>query len=289
MLLLDEPFAGSDADSVAGIIEVIRTVQRRGHGVILVDHNVDLVASLVDRMMLLDRGRAVFDGDPPRVPGEPADAARLLRGGLDSGCLGRRPARTEDDGRGGSRWRMNSRRGAHRPLRARQRAGRRRPDACRAGAVTALVGPNGAGKSSLLLAAYGSVPSTGTVFLDGEEVSGLRTAARARAGIAMVPQGRQLFPRLNVADNLQVMAELLRLPRSAVDEAIDRFPILRTRLRSLVGVLSGGEQQMLVVTRALMGSPRVMLLDEMMTGLAPLIVRELADTVRGWRARASPC
>ena len=147
------------------------------------------------------------------------------------------------------------------------------------GAVTAVVGPNGAGKSSLLLAAYGSVPSTGRVFLDGEDVSGMRTAARARAGIAVVPQGRQLFPRLNVADNLQVMAELLRLPKSAVDEAIDRFPILRTRLRSLVGVLSGGEQQMLVVTRALMGSPRVLLLDEMMTGLAPLIVRELADTV----------
>ena len=147
------------------------------------------------------------------------------------------------------------------------------------GSVTALVGPNGAGKSSLLLAAYGSVPASGKIFLDGEDVSSLRPAARARAGIAIVPQGRQLFPRLNVADNLQVMAELLRLPRSAVDEAVDRFPILRTRLRSLVGVLSGGEQQMLVVTRALMGKPRVLLLDEMMTGLAPLIVRELADTV----------
>ena len=148
------------------------------------------------------------------------------------------------------------------------------------GAITALVGPNGAGKSSLLLAAYGSVGSTGRVFLDGEDVSRLRSAARARAGIAIVPQGRQLFPRLNVADNLQVMAELLHLPRSAVDTAIDRFPILRTRLRSLVGVLSGGEQQMLVVSRALMGSPRVLLLDEMMTGLAPLVVQELIRTVR---------
>jgi branched-chain amino acid transport system ATP-binding protein len=147
------------------------------------------------------------------------------------------------------------------------------------GAVTALVGPNGAGKSSLLLAAYGSVAATGRVFLDGDEVSRLKPAARARAGIAIVPQGRQLFPRLNVADNLQVMAELLRLPRSAVDTALDRFPILRTRLRSLVGVLSGGEQQMLVVSRALMGSPRVLLLDEMMTGLAPLIVQELLRTV----------
>lgn len=147
--------------------------------------------------------------------------------------------------------------------------------------VTALVGPNGAGKSSLLLAAYGSVPASGRVYLDGEDVSRLRPAARARAGIALVPQGRQLFPHLNVADNLMVMAELLRLPKSSVDGALDRFPILRTRLRSLVGVLSGGEQQMLVVSRALMGSPRVLLLDEMMTGLAPLIVRELAATVAG--------
>jgi branched-chain amino acid transport system ATP-binding protein len=147
------------------------------------------------------------------------------------------------------------------------------------GRITALVGPNGAGKSSALLAAYGSVAAAGKVFLDGEDVSRLKPAARARAGIAVVPQGRQLFPKLNVADNLQVMAELLRLPRSAVDTAIDRFPILRTRLRSLVGVLSGGEQQMLVVSRALMGSPRVLLLDEMMTGLAPLIVQELLRTV----------
>jgi branched-chain amino acid transport system ATP-binding protein len=147
------------------------------------------------------------------------------------------------------------------------------------GMVTALVGPNGAGKSSLLLAAYGSVAGTGRVLLDGEDVSKLSPAARARAGIAVVPQGRQLFPKLNVVDNFRVMAELLRLPRSAVDEAIDRFPILRTRMRSLVGVLSGGEQQMLVVSRALMGSPRVLLLDEMMTGLAPLVVAELARTV----------
>ena len=149
------------------------------------------------------------------------------------------------------------------------------------GKVTAVVGPNGAGKSSLLLGAYGSVPATGRVFLNDVDVSGLSAAARARAGIAIVPQGRQLFPRLNVADNLRVMAELLRLPKSAVDEAIDRFPILRVRLNSLVGVLSGGEQQMLVVTRALMASPKVLLLDEMTTGLAPLVVRDLVATVAG--------
>jgi branched-chain amino acid transport system ATP-binding protein len=147
------------------------------------------------------------------------------------------------------------------------------------GVVTAVVGPNGAGKSSLLLALYGSVRAAGAVEVDGVDVSGLRATDRARAGIALVPQGRQLFPRLTVRENLQLMADLLKLDRGTVDEALDRFPILRQRARSLAGVLSGGEQQMLVVARALMGAPRVLLLDEMTTGLAPMVVRELTDTV----------
>jgi branched-chain amino acid transport system ATP-binding protein len=147
------------------------------------------------------------------------------------------------------------------------------------GVVTAVVGPNGAGKSSLLLALYGSVRAAGAVEVDGVDVSGLRATDRARAGIALVPQGRQLFPRLTVRENLQLMADLLKLDRGTVDEALDRFPILRQRARSLAGVLSGGEQQMLVVARSLMGSPRVLLLDEMTTGLAPLVVEQLAETV----------
>jgi branched-chain amino acid transport system ATP-binding protein len=145
--------------------------------------------------------------------------------------------------------------------------------------VTAVVGPNGAGKSSLLLALYGSVRASGEVEIDGTDVSGLRATDRARAGIALVPQGRQLFPRLTVRENLQLMADLLKLDRGTVDEALDRFPILRQRARTLAGVLSGGEQQMLVVSRSLMGSPRVLLLDEMTTGLAPLVVEQLAETV----------
>ena len=147
------------------------------------------------------------------------------------------------------------------------------------GSVTAVVGPNGAGKSSLLLALYGSVRAGGAVEVDGTDVSRLRATDRARAGIALVPQGRQLFPRLTVRENLQLMADLLKLDRGTVGEALDRFPILRQRSRSLAGVLSGGEQQMLVVSRALMGSPRVLLLDEMTTGLAPMVVADLGETV----------
>lgn len=149
-----------------------------------------------------------------------------------------------------------------------------------AGAVTAIVGPNGAGKSSLALGVYGSVGAEASIRLGEDELGAMPPIARARAGLAIVPQGRQLFPKLSVRDNLQVMAEMLGLKKSAIDEALDRFPVLRERQNRLAGVLSGGEQQMLVVSRALMGGPTCLILDEMMTGLAPKIVAQLAETVR---------
>lgn len=149
-----------------------------------------------------------------------------------------------------------------------------------AGRITAIVGPNGAGKSSLALGIYGAVSATGSISLGGADLSTMASIDRARAGLAIVPQGRQLFPKLTVRDNLQVMAELLRLKRGAVEEALDRFPVLRERQGRLAGVLSGGEQQMLVVSRALMGEPSCLVLDEMMTGLAPKIVSGLADAIR---------
>ena len=149
-----------------------------------------------------------------------------------------------------------------------------------AGKITAVVGPNGAGKSSLALGVYGAVSSSGSISLGDTDLSSLASIDRARAGLAIVPQGRQLFPKLTVRDNLQVMAELLKLKRNAVEEALDRFPVLRERQNRLAGVLSGGEQQMLVVSRALMGDPHCLVLDEMMTGLAPKIVSGLADAVR---------
>lgn len=148
-----------------------------------------------------------------------------------------------------------------------------------AGQITVIAGPNGAGKSSLLGAVYGSVAASGCVQLDGEEVSGLPAMRRARAGIALVPQGRLLFTRMSVRENVEVMAEMVGAPSAAVEAALDRFPILRTRARSLAGVLSGGEQQMLAVTRALLRQPRVLLLDEMATGLAPTVVRQLLEAV----------
>ena len=148
----------------------------------------------------------------------------------------------------------------------------------RPGAITLLVGPNGAGKSSCLNAIYGGVASSGQVLLDGEDLGRMSAMQRARNGVALVPQGRQLFMRMSVRENLEVFAQLLGAGAVDIESGLDRFPILRERAQQLAGVLSGGEQQMLAVSRALMGRPRVLLLDEMVTGLAPMVVRQLVDT-----------
>jgi len=153
-----------------------------------------------------------------------------------------------------------------------------------AGEVTAIVGPNGAGKTSLAGSIYGSVPATGAIRFDGREIQKLSALDRVRSGFAYVPQGRQLFMRMSVRENLRVGADLLGLKAEAVETAFERFPILRQRSESYAGVLSGGEQQMLVLGRALLETPKVLLLDEMMTGLAPKIVAELRALVGGLAA-----
>lgn len=147
------------------------------------------------------------------------------------------------------------------------------------GTVTAVVGPNGAGKTSLLGAVYGSTRATGSVAVDGRRVDNLPAARRVREGFAYVPQGRQLFMKMSVLENLRVGADLLGLGKDSVESALDRFPVLRERAQSYAGVLSGGEQQMLVLGRALLATPKVLLLDEMTTGLAPKIVGQLRTLV----------
>jgi branched-chain amino acid transport system ATP-binding protein len=148
------------------------------------------------------------------------------------------------------------------------------------GKVTAVVGPNGAGKSSLIQALAGAVPSTGTVTLDGQDLSSAKPAERARQGVGLVPQGRQIFPTLTVTENLAVFAEVLGLGEPEIQEALERFPRLQERRSTFAGNLSGGEQQMLAVTRAMMSDCRVLLFDEMTTGLAPLIVEQLLAVAR---------
>lgn len=145
------------------------------------------------------------------------------------------------------------------------------------GAVVALLGPNGAGKSSLLKAIAGLVPlSAGSIRYRGDV---LDAAAHARAdlGLCLIPEGRGIFPNLTVADNLRVS---LGGDRAGVDAAVDYFPVLGERLEQLAGTLSGGEQQMLALARAVGGRPTVLLADELSLGLAPLMVQAITDAVQ---------
>jgi branched-chain amino acid transport system ATP-binding protein len=159
----------------------------------------------------------------------------------------------------------------------------------KAGTIVALIGANGAGKTTTMRAISGMLaPSRGEVLLDGAPVQGLGAARIARLGLAHAPEGRKVFGPLSAEDNL-LLGAFRWLPRffgfrGRAQEDLDRvyalFPKLAARRHQLAGTLSGGEQQMLAIGRALMARPKVMLLDEPSMGLAPVIVQEVFETVR---------
>lgn len=147
--------------------------------------------------------------------------------------------------------------------------------------ITALVGHNGSGKSTVVKSIAGVVRGGGSIRFEDENITALGPYERAQAGISIAPQNNQIFPRLTVIENLRVFATVHRLGQDQIDAALDRFPILRQRYKRLAGVLSGGERQMLSVSRALMGSPRLLLVDELSAGLAHGIVREITEFISG--------
>lgn len=155
--------------------------------------------------------------------------------------------------------------------------------ALQAGGVLALLGRNGAGKTTCISTIIGFLaPREGDIRLFDEPIAGLSPERIARLGVGLVPQGRRVFPSLTVRENL-VVAEQRRATnaeRWTVDRIYDLFPRLRERHAQFAGTLSGGEQQMLAIGRALMGNPRVLLLDEPSEGLAPLIVAEVGRTIQ---------
>jgi branched-chain amino acid transport system ATP-binding protein len=155
----------------------------------------------------------------------------------------------------------------------------------RAGEMVALVGANGAGKTTTLRTISGLLgPKKGSITFEGRPIHGMPPQEVVRRGITHLPEGRDLFPTLSVADNLKMGYWPKRRVRSglrpAIDHVMDMFPRLRERSSQAAGTLSGGEQQMLGVARALMSSPKLLIVDELSLGLAPLIVTQLFEVLR---------
>jgi branched-chain amino acid transport system ATP-binding protein len=157
------------------------------------------------------------------------------------------------------------------------------------GAVVTVIGPNGAGKSTTLNALMGVLRSKGSLVFDGQEMNSATLEERVMAGLALVPEKRELFSSMPVEDNLVLggfkpMRQRVAGWRSTLDEVYSIFPRLKERRTQLAGTLSGGERQMLAVGRALMSRPKVLMLDEPSLGLAPLVVKEIFRTITQLRA-----
>ncbi len=154
------------------------------------------------------------------------------------------------------------------------------------GEIVALIGSNGAGKSTLMMSVFGNPRAqSGSIEFDGDDITQVPTHLVARLRIAQAPEGRRIFPRMSVAENLQMGADAVEentpAQRAAsLDRVLTLFPRLKERLTQRGGTLSGGEQQMLAIGRALMSRPRLLMLDEPSLGLAPLIARQIFDAIR---------
>ena len=265
VLLLDEPAAGLDREERAELARLIRALADEwGMAVLLVEHDVSLVLESCDRVAVLDFGVKIADGGPDEIAHDPAVVSSYLGTQTPSASARSRRAATSDvvlqvDGLSAGYGDL---------------AAVREVDlTVHAGEVVALLGPNGAGKSTTLLTLGGELPPLGgrVNYLGRTDHDPLHR--RVREGLGFVPEDRSVFHSLTVGSNL-------RLGPGPSDLALDLFPELRPLLGRRAGLCSGGEQQILALARALAARPRLLLVDELSLGLAPMVVGRLLEALR---------
>jgi ABC-type branched-subunit amino acid transport system ATPase component len=292
VLLLDEPSSGLNAEETHSVGEVLEQLASEGMGVLLVEHDMTLVMSICSRVDVLDNGSVIAHGDPAAVQADPVVQEAYLGGASKSSAPAPVAVEEEDVSRDdrvadGEAVATDSAPPALSAVDVHAGYGRIEvlhgvSLAVRSGTSMALLGPNGAGKTTLLNAISGQIPLTsGTVEVAGSPLKRNATENLARSGVCMIPEGRSIFPNLTVAENLLMYTYRRQGLKSATIEgqAFERFPALAGRRRQLAGTLSGGEQRMLALARALTTEPKVLLLDELSMGLAPIIVDQLYDIV----------
>ena len=295
VLLLDEPSSGLNAAETRALGQVLLQLASDGMGVLLVEHDMDLVMSVCSRVDVLDNGQVISRGDPATVRADPLVQQAYLGGEIDRtdqavSAASHAGIPTNSSGSPVVDRATADPAGASPALSVTDvRAGYGRIEVLHGvslevarGSALALLGPNGAGKSTLLKVISGQLPPTaGTVVFSGRPTGRRALETLARTGVCMIPEGRSIFPNLTVKENL-LMYTFRRpgLKAPWIEErAFDRFPVLRARGRQLAGTLSGGEQRMLAMARALTTDPEILILDELSMGLAPLIVEELYGIV----------
>jgi len=284
LLLLDEVAAGLVAHEIDEITNLIASIQAHGVPIaqggvtiVLVEHVQAVVNALAERVIVLDWGRKIAEGTPSQIAKNPDVIAVYL--GTEQEEL----ASTEEQAPATKQAVPSSPLLSTRQLSVdygKLRALRSVDFEVGAGEIVAVVGANGAGKTTLTQAISGLVPiSEGKVLLDGKEITFAAAHQRARQGIALCHEGRRLFREQTVRENLELGAAYASRSSAPFEERLRRvyelFPVLKERAGSLAGRLSGGQQQMVAIGRALISEPRLLLLDELSLGLAPVIVDQL--------------
>ena len=266
VLLLDEPTAGMSRTETERIARLVRQIADRT-SVLLVEHDTEVVLSISDKITVMTQGRVIAQGparaDQPRPPG----AGRLF---------GRRRSG------GGLMLKVSSLHVHYGTAHVLHGVDLE----VETGRIVCLIGRNGAGKSTTLKTIMGLVPATsGEILFEEQRIEAMAAHQVARMGVAYVPEDRRPFGSLSVEENIRVAAQASpHSDTNGVSEALAFFPVLEERSRQLAGSLSGGEQQMLVIARALVARPRLILLDEPTEGLAPSLVRSIRDGIMKTRS-----
>jgi len=274
LLLLDEPAAGMNPAEVEEISRQIRELRDRGYTVILVEHQMPVVMSVSDRIVVVNKGQVLAQGTPKEMQ-QHQDVIAAYLGEKQDVEVKPKPRLTVGTPLLGLKQ-VHASYGAIKVLKGLDIE-------VYPGEIVCLLGANAAGKSTTIKTILGNVrASAGTIEFDGHRIEGWPTGRIVGSGVALVPEGRRIFPVMSVLDNLKIGAYTVSgsaIISRGIERAYEQFPILYERRNQRAGTLSGGEQQMLAIARALMTEPKLLCLDEPSMGLSPILVRQVMSII----------